>query len=96
MAKISKDDLEHVAQLSRLELSEQEKTKFTEQMGSILTYFAKLDEVETSEVEQINQINGMENITSDDSIQEKWEREELLKNAPETEDGFIKVKAVFE
>ncbi len=96
MAKITKSDVEHVAQLARLELSEVENTKFTEQLGSVLEYFEKLDKAETSDVKPIDQINEMENVTSDDLIGEKYERGELLKNAPEQEDGFIKVKAVFE
>lgn len=96
MAKISKTDVEHVETLARLELNEAEKTKFTEQLGSVLEYFEKLDAADTSEVAAIGQINEMENVVADDKIGEKYSREELLLNAPEKEDGFIKVKAVFE
>ena len=105
MAKISKEvytekltlrSVEHVATLARLELSEVEKTKFTEQLGSVLEYFEKLDKAETADVKPIDQISNMENIATEDKIGEKYNREELLKNAPEQEDGFIKVKAVFE
>jgi aspartyl-tRNA(Asn)/glutamyl-tRNA(Gln) amidotransferase subunit C len=105
MAKISKEacperlsrgDVEHVAQLARLELSDEEKTKFTEQLGSVLEYFEKLDKANTADAETISQINNMENITREDEIGEQYAREKLLKNAPEQEDGFIKVKAVFE
>jgi aspartyl-tRNA(Asn)/glutamyl-tRNA(Gln) amidotransferase subunit C len=105
MAKISKEvyperfsrgDVEHVATLARLELSETEIAKFTEQLGSVLEYFEKLDKAETADIKPIDQINNMENVTTDDKIGEKYEREEMLKNAPEKEDGFIKVKAVFE
>ncbi len=96
MAKISEDDLEHVATLARLELDEDEKRKFVLQMGSILDYFVKLDEVKTGDVKPIDQINEMENVTTDDSIGEKWDRKDLLKNTPEQQVGFIKVKAVFE
>ncbi len=96
MAKISKEDVEHVATLARLEISEVEKTKFTEQLGGILEYFEKLDKAETGEAKPINQINEMENIASEDEIVESLSREEMLANAPEKEEGFIKVKAVFE
>jgi len=96
MAKITKDDLEHVANLARLELTKEEKEKFTSQMGSILEYFEKLDAADTSKVQAIDQINDLENIAASDEIGEKYDREELLKNTPEQEDGFIKVKAVFE
>ena len=96
MAKISKQDVEYVASLARLELSDSEKEKFTQQLSSVLAYFEKLDAANTSEGKAIGQINDMKNIASADEIGEKWDREELLKNAPEQEDGFIKVKAVFE
>jgi len=105
MAKISKEvytekltlrSVEHVATLARLEIFEKEKTKFTEQLGSVLEYFEKLDKAETAEIKPIDQINNMENVTVDDKIGEKNNRDEMLKNAPEQEDGFIKVKAVFE
>jgi aspartyl-tRNA(Asn)/glutamyl-tRNA(Gln) amidotransferase subunit C len=96
MAKITKSDVEHVATLARLELSNKEKEKFTEQLGAVLEYFEKLDKAETTDVKPIDQINNMENIVSEDEVGEKYEREELLKNAPEQENGFIKVKAVFE
>jgi len=96
MSKISKQDVEHVATLARLEITEEEKTKFTKQLGSVLEYFEKLDAAATSKVSAIGQINEMENVVADDKIGGKYEREEMLENAPEKEDGFIKVKAVFE
>jgi aspartyl-tRNA(Asn)/glutamyl-tRNA(Gln) amidotransferase subunit C len=96
MAKISKQDVEHVASLARLELNSEEKEKFAKQLSSVLEYFEKLDKAEISDIKPIDQINKMENVTTDDKIGEKYDREELLSNAPEKEDGFIKVKAVFE
>jgi len=96
MAKINKSDVEHVATLARLELSEEEKGKFSEQISSVLEYFEKLDKAETADVGPIDQINSMENIAREDEIGEKCDRKELLANSPEQEDGFIKVKAVFE
>jgi aspartyl-tRNA(Asn)/glutamyl-tRNA(Gln) amidotransferase subunit C len=79
-----------------LELSESEKAKFTEQLGAVLEYFEKLDAADTSGVSEIGQINKMENVSAEDKIGEKYDREELLSNAPAKEDDFIKVKAVFE
>lgn len=96
MAKISKDDLEHVANLARLELSESEKAEFSEQFGSVLEYFKKLDAANTSEVQPIDQINEMDNIVTIDEVGKQSRQKDLLANAPETENGLIKVKAVFE
>jgi len=96
MSKINKDDLEHVADLARLELNQEEKAKFTEQLGAVLEYFEKLDAAKTADVKPIDQINEMENVTTDDKIGRKLDRKTLLANVPEEEEGFIKVKAVFE
>jgi aspartyl-tRNA(Asn)/glutamyl-tRNA(Gln) amidotransferase subunit C len=96
MGKISKQDVEHVASLARLELSETEKGKFSEQLSPVLEYFEKLDAVDASNVTPISQINNMENIAAEDEAKESFKREEILANAPDQEDGFIKVKAVFE
>ena len=96
MAKISKSDLEHVATLARLKLSDPEKRKFVQQMAAILEYFEKLDAAKTAGVKPIDQINKMENVTTEDKIGRKLDRKALLANAPEQEEGFIKVKAVFE
>ena len=96
MAKFNKDQVKGVANLARIELTEAEKEKFTHQFSSILAYFAKLDAADTSNVSSVEQINKMENVVRVDEVSEKWEREQLLKNAPQQEDGFIKVRAVFE
>ena len=96
MNKINKSDVEHVATLARLELSVEEKTKFTDQLGSVLEYFEKLDAADTSEMTAIAQINEMENVTTLDKIGKPSSQKDLLANAPEKEDGLIKVKAVFE
>ena len=96
MAKISRSDLEHVATLARLQLSDSEKRKFVQQMAAILEYFEKLDAVKTADTELIDQINKMENVTTEDKIGRKLDHQVLLANAPEQEEGFIKVKAVFE
>lgn len=96
MNKISKSDVEHVATLARLEITEEEKGKFTGQLGSILENFEKLDNAKTDDVETIHQINNQDNIAREDEIGEKYDRKEMLANAPEQEDGFIKVKAVFD
>lgn len=94
MAKITKEQVEHVAKLSRLELSEKELEKYTREFSEILGYVEKLNSVDTKDVEAINQISGLENISRDDSIQKSLSVEEILSNAPEKQDGFFKVKKV--
>jgi len=91
---ISKKDVEKVAKLARLEISEDEKEKYVQQLGAILQFVEKLNEVDTQGVEPTAQITGLENVMRKDEVSRGENREKLLSNAPQTEDGFIKVKAV--
>lgn len=95
MAKISKKEVEYIARLARIELSEKEKVKFEKELSSILEFVSKLQEVDTKNVEPLSQVTGLENVLEDDEIKNKPNRDELLKNAPQKQDGFIRVKKVF-
>ena len=96
MAQISKTDVEHVAELARLKLTEEEKEKFTQELGEILSYIDELAELKDEKIEPISQIGGLENIVRKDEITNKNNREDLLSNAPTQHDGYIKVKQIFE
>ena len=93
---ISKQDVEHVAQLARLELKDTEKDKYTQEIGEILDYVAELNQTDTSNVAVVGQITDLSNIAREDNITNENNREKLLQNAPAQKDGFIKVKKVFE
>lgn len=96
MSNISKKDVEHVAKLSRLELSEEEKSQYTQELGAILDYVDELNSAPTEGIEPISQISGLKNIAREDKITESSDRDLILENAPDKKDGFIKVKKVFE
>ena len=91
---LSKKDIEHASTLARLELTEAEQKKFLTQLGSILGYFEKLNELDLGGVEPIYQVTGQENRFREDEVKNVENREELLQNSPEQEGGFIKVKKV--
>lgn len=94
---ITKDEVEHIAHLARLGLTEEEKEKFAQQLSSILDYVEQLKEVDTEGVEPTAQVTGLENIFRSDEIEDSDEiRDKLLKQAPAIEDDLIKTKAVFE
>lgn len=78
-------DVRHVAGLARVDLTEEEVDRFTEQFGAILDYFETLDEVPETE-------NGPEltNVLRADEVREGLSQDEALRNAPETEDGYFK------
>ena len=74
------------------------KKKFEKDLRNILEFVEKLKEVDTKNTEPTAQITGRQNITRPDEVKktEEQQRKQILKNAPETKDGYIKVKAVFE
>lgn len=97
MEKISTEDVEKLARLARLGLQEDEKAVLAVQMTEVLGYVEQLDEVDIDGVEPTSQVAGLKNIYIADKKQRcDIPREELLANAPEKEDGFIKVKPVLE
>ncbi len=92
---ISKEEIKHIADLSRLKLSAQEKTKFQTQLGSILDYMKQLDEVDVSGVEPTAQVTGLIDVWREDQVQE-WDQTEVENalNQGKLEGGQIKVKRV--
>ena len=96
--KLTLAEVEHIAQLARLGLTEAEKKKFAVQISSILDYVNQLKEVDTSGVEPTAQVTGLENVLRPDVIVggEKEVRKKLLEQAPEIEDDLVKTRAVFE
>lgn len=92
-----KIDVRHVAKLANLELSAEEEKKFEKQLTSILDYVNQLSEVDTSRIEPLSSVTGLENVMrDDDETQVSLTQEEVLSNAPETHNGLFRVKAVFE
>ncbi|WP_308636059.1 Asp-tRNA(Asn)/Glu-tRNA(Gln) amidotransferase subunit GatC [Paenibacillus silvisoli] len=89
-------DVEHVANLARLELSEQEKEQFTGQLNAILKYAEKLNELQTDDVEPTSHVLPVHNVMREDVVRESVSNETALRNAPDEEDGQFKVPAVLE
>ncbi|PZE20670.1 Asp-tRNA(Asn)/Glu-tRNA(Gln) amidotransferase subunit GatC [Paenibacillus xerothermodurans] len=89
-------NVEHVANLARLELNEEEKSKFTEQLNAILKYVEKLNELDTDNVEPTSHPVPLFNVMREDKTRPSLPIEKVLLNAPEEEDGHIKVPAVLE
>ena len=91
---ITVKDVEHVAKLARLELSEEEKEKFAGQLGDVLKYVEQMNEVDTSSVEPMAHAIDFVNVMREDSVKYEQTKEELLMNAPDEEDGFFKVPKI--
>lgn len=96
--QLTKQEIEHVAKLARLELTAEEITKYGEQLSGVLSYIDQLKEVDTAGVEPTAQVTGLENSWRLDEV-EDWDTEErqaALKLAPDLEDCQIKVRRVLE
>lgn len=91
---ISKKEVEHVANLARLELSEAEANTYTEQLSAILNFSQKLNELDTDNVEPTSQVLDMANVLRKDEGRPSISREKALKNAPEEEDGQFSVPPI--
>jgi len=93
---ISVNDVEHVAKLARLDLTDEEKEQFTEQLNAILKYVSKLNELETTNVEPTSHVLPLANVMREDEIRPSWPLEQVMANAPDEEDGQFKVPAVLD
>lgn len=93
---ISIQDVEHVAKLARLELSEEEKQTFTGQLNAILKYAEQLKELDTDGVEPTSHVVPVSNVLREDVNRPSLPVEKVFLNAPEEEDGQFKVPAVLE
>lgn len=95
MAKLTRDDVLKLAQLARLELSDDEIARFQDEITSILQYVEKLQSVDLTGVEPTYQVSGLTNAMREDVVKNYGATpEDLLKNAPATENGQIKVKRI--
>lgn len=86
----------HIAKLANLPLRKEEIEKFESQLSSILDYFKKLNEVNTSSIQETSQVTSLENVTRDDTTTPSLSQEEVLSNAKDNHNGFFKVKAILE
>lgn len=101
--KLSKEEIEHLAQLARLELTDQEKNTYSQQLGEVLSYVSKVQKWIEGEKERQRKIrkedkDGIEiiQLRDDREISCEISPPELLKNAPEIKDSFVKVPGILE
>lgn len=92
MAKLSKDDVLKLAELSKLELSDEQLERYTKELESILEHVDQLQQVDVTGLKPTNQVTGLTNVWREDEIREYVSQDELLKNAPDQQDSQIKVK----
>ncbi len=94
--KITKQEVEHVAKLARLELSDKEKDMFTDQLSNILTYVEQMNQLDTKGVEPTSHVLDINNVMRDDVPGVSLPREKALANAPDQAAGHYRVPKIIE
>jgi len=89
-------DVEHVAKLARLHLTDEEREMFTEQLNAILQYADKLNELDTERIEPTTHVLHLSNVMREDVVEQSMPPEKVFLNAPDEDDGQFKVPAVLE
>ncbi|MBU0975791.1 MAG: Asp-tRNA(Asn)/Glu-tRNA(Gln) amidotransferase subunit GatC [Patescibacteria group bacterium] len=90
---ITAKQIKHIASLARIKLSESEVKKFRVQLKDIVSYFDKLNEVDTTGIEPTSQVTGLKNRLRKDEIIHFLKRERALQNAPVKKKGYFVTKS---
>jgi aspartyl-tRNA(Asn)/glutamyl-tRNA(Gln) amidotransferase subunit C len=91
---LSREDVRHVAELARLDFSDEEEARMAEEMSRILEYVEKLDELDTSGVPPMSHVLDVTNVYREDDIESRIDREQALEAAPDAEQGHFLVPRV--
>ena len=94
--EITLKEVEQVAKLARLDLSEDEKAIFARQLSAILSYMDQLKTLDTGGVEPTATVLPTDNVFRDDQVRPSLPQEAALTNAPDQADGFFRVPRILE
>jgi aspartyl-tRNA(Asn)/glutamyl-tRNA(Gln) amidotransferase subunit C len=93
---ITRDEVRHVAMLFRMALSDEEIAKFQQQLSQIIDYFQVLQQLDTEGVPPTSHPVSLENVMRPDEPRPSYSPKDILANAPLSERGFFRVRAVLE
>ena len=88
--------IEQIANLSRIKLTDDEKDIFREQLTDILGYIEKLNELDTDDVQPMAYATSIKNVFREDKLKSSFSRQEILELSPSSANGFFKVPKVIE
>jgi aspartyl-tRNA(Asn)/glutamyl-tRNA(Gln) amidotransferase subunit C len=94
---LSRDQVRHIAELAKLELSDEEVERMTGQLSAILEAAARLADLDTSAIPPTASVVPLQNVMREDKVEPSLPREEVLSNAPDKDDKgeFFRVRAIF-
>jgi len=91
---ITRADVDKIAKLAKLDLSEDEREKFTSQLSDIISYVEKLSELDTKDVEPLAHVNDLKDVLRKDKSRPSMEKEDVFKNSPQNDNEFFLVPKV--
>lgn len=94
--KLSREEVEHVARLARLAVTEDEIEGFRKQLSDILNYIEKLNELDTAGIEPTSHVLEIRNVFREDEARSGLTTEQALSGAPEPWDGYFRVPKIIE
>ena len=89
-------DLSRAVKLARIELTPEEEQRLAPQLGEVLQYVEKLNELDVSDVEPTAHATPLSNVMREDELRESLSQEEALRNAPKTANGLFVVPKIVE
>jgi aspartyl-tRNA(Asn)/glutamyl-tRNA(Gln) amidotransferase subunit C len=94
--KVDRKDVEYVAMLARIELSEEEKDLYSEQLSTILDFFDRLKEVDTEDVPPTSHVLDLVNAYRPDQVRPSLDVDEVLRNAPDRANRYFRVPKILD
>lgn len=91
---LTREEVQKIAQLCKIELKENEIEKFQKELSIVLDYASELQKVDTEGVEPISQVTGLENILREDKSRASEFRDAIIANFPERKESFLKIKSI--
>lgn len=93
---LTRKDVEHIAELAKLKLTDEEIERYGKQLSAILDYFEELKQLDTDEIPATASVLPLTNVMREDEPRQTLTRDEILANAPDQENGQFRVKAILD
>ena len=94
--RLELETVEHIAALARVGLTSDEMGRMRDQLSAVLDHISMLQEVDTDDIPPTAQVIQQQNVMRDDVVRPSLPREQVLLNAPDQEDGYLRVNAVLD
>ena len=96
MSKIGTTQVRRIAKLARINLTDDEVAQMSVELGAIVEFVEQLSSIDVDGIPPTDQVTGLVDVWREDMVKAFGDRDALLKNAPVTQDGYIKVKRVMQ